>query len=191
MNRSPVTLREAVCADAEQLADLWVDLLRRSDEAARLADLVTIIERCLVDPKERIMVAEYDGQVAGAVHLRVGTMSSLNLDPVVQALSPHVFPKFRRRGIGRALMESGVAFAEESGVALVGTATTSASRDANRFMARLALAPQAIMRVAPTQLVRAKLTAQRPVTGRAGGRQISHVLAARRSLRKAQAPRVG
>ena len=95
------------------------------------------------------MVAEYDGDVAGAVHLRATTLTPINLEPVVQAISPHVLPDFRRRGVGRALMEAAVAFAEELGIAHIATAAVSGSRDANRFMARLALGPHAILRLAP------------------------------------------
>ena len=61
----------------------------------------------------------------------------------MQAISPHVFPEFRRHGVGRALMEAAVAFAEELGIAHVATAVVAGSRDANRFMARLALGPYA------------------------------------------------
>ena len=84
-------------------------------------------------------------------------------------------------------MESAVSFAEEIGVTHVVSAATSGSRDANRFMARLGLGPQAMYRVAPTASVRARLTAQRPARTTAdGGRQLSRVLAARRSMRRSQ-----
>ena len=132
------------------------------------------------------MVAEYDGQVAGAVHLRAATMTPLNLEPVVQTISPHVFPEFRRHGVGRALMEASVAFAEELGIGHVATAVVAGSRDANRFMARLALGPYALLRVASVHALKAKLSSQRPQVVRpTPGR--SPVLAVRRSLRKSQA----
>ena len=140
------------------------------------------------------MVAEYDGDVAGAVHLRASTLTPINLEPVVQAISPHVLPAFRRRGVGRTLMEAAVAFAEERGIAHIATAAVSGSRDANRFMARLALGPHAILRLAPTAMVQAKLDAQAPAigvtAGRSGTRQLTHVLAARRSSRRAQRHRI-
>jgi hypothetical protein len=62
----------------------------------------------------------------------------------------------------------------------------SGSRDANRFMARLALGPHAVLRLAPTAMVQAKLDAQSPTTARTSARQLTHVLAARRSSRRAQ-----
>ena len=182
MMRSLVSLRTALPSDASVLAELWADVLRRADHAERIADLVKVIEAAAESPADRLVIAEYDGEVAGAVHLRCTTMSPINLEPLVQAISPHVFPQFRRRGVGRALMEAAVSYAEELGIGYVATAASSGSRDANRFMARLALGP-AVLRVAATPLVRAKLTAQRPVTG-SGGRHLTQVLAARRSMRR-------
>ena len=67
------------------------------------------------------------GGAAGAVLLQVATLTPLNLEPTVQIVSPHVFPAFRRRGVGRALMDSAVGFAEELGVDHVASGSSSAS----------------------------------------------------------------
>lgn len=189
MSRSLVSLRSALPSDAPVLVELWTEVLRRADRDEQMADLVQVIERVAQSADERLVVAEYDGEVAGAVHLRVDTLSPLNLERTVQAISPHVLPAFRRRGVGRALMEAAVSWAEEIGVGYVATAAASSSRDANRFMARLALGPCAVLRVAPTLAVRAKLTAQRPAAQRTMGRQLPQVLAARRSQRRQTATR--
>lgn len=183
MIRSPVALRDAVPTDAHVLAALWVDALRRSDPAGHVQDLTGIIASAAENPHERLVVAEHDGVVAGAVFLRATTATPLNLDPIVQAVSPHVFPEFRGRGVGGALLEAAAAFADERGIGHVGSASLSASRDANRFMARLGLRPQAVLRVGSVAGLRGRLAAQRPVPGRARGRQIGAVLAARRSQR--------
>ncbi|MCD4526393.1 GNAT family N-acetyltransferase [Nocardioides sp. cx-173] len=185
MSRSLVSLREAELPDAPVLVELWADGLRRADRQDQEADLELIIKGASASPEQRLIVAEYDGRLAGAILLRVAPLSALNLEQTVQAVSPHVFPQYRRHGIGRALMECAVGFAEELGVAHVATAATSGSRDANRFMARLALGPHATLRLAPTAAVRAKLTAQRPALA-GNGRQLTRVLAARRSMRRAQ-----
>jgi ribosomal protein S18 acetylase RimI-like enzyme len=189
VKRTQVSLRQASPDDAPVLTEIWSEVLRRADDDDRIADLEAIIARSTPVDGEQIVVAEYDGEVAGAVYLRASTLSPLNLEPVVQAISPHVLPAFRRRGIGRALMGAAVTFADERGIAHIATAAVSGSRDANRFMARLALGPHAILRLAPTAMVQAKLDAQAPaaVTARrSGGRQLTHVLAARRSTRRAQ-----
>jgi GNAT superfamily N-acetyltransferase len=194
VKRTQVSLRLAVPEDAPVLAEVWAQVLRRVDHAEQIADLEEVIARVTPLDDERIVVAEYDGELAGAVHLRATNLSPINLEPVVQAISPHVLPQFRRRGVGRALMGAAVAFAEERGVTHVATAAVSGDRDANRFMARLALGPYAVLRLAPAAMVKAKLDAQSPAVGltigRSGARQLTHVLAARRSSRRAQRPRV-
>lgn len=187
MSRSLVSLRCAELSDAPALAELWCDALRRADRQDHIADLELVIKKAAASPEQRLLVADLDGAVAGAILLRVTSLTPINLEQVVQAISPHVFPQYRRHGIGRLLMESAVSFAEELGVAHVGTAASSGSRDANRFMARLGLGPHAMLRLAPTVAVRAKLNAQRPALAATGGRQLTRVLAARRSMRRAQA----
>lgn len=190
MSRSMVTLRCAEVSDAPVLAELWADAVRRADHQDQVADLELVIKTAAASPERRLLVADHDGVLAGAVFLRVCTLSPINLEQTVQAISPHVFPQFRRHGIGRLLMESAVAFAEELGIAHVATAANSGSRDANRFMARLAFGPHATLRVAPTQVVRAKLTARLPALPATNGRQRTRVLAARRSMRRAQSPTI-
>ena len=125
MSRSLVFLRDALPADAETLAELWVDVMRRGDEAERLADLVRVVETAGQDPDQRLLVAEYDGRIAGGVHLRLTTVSPLNLDTSVQVMSPQVFPEFRRHGVGRALMDAAVGWAEERGASHLATAAAS------------------------------------------------------------------
>lgn len=186
MSRTLVTLREADISDAPFLAELWSEALRRADMVEQLDDMEQIIRRVEQSPEQRLTIAEYDGERAGGVYLRVSTLTPLNLEPTVQALSPHVVSGFRRKGVGRQLMDAAVCFAEELGIAHVTTAASSGSRDANRFMARLGFGPQAMLRVAATHAVRAKLTAQLPHSQRIpGGRpQLGQVMAARRSMRR-------
>ena len=187
MTRSLVSLRAASPADAAYLAELWTDVIRRTGPEDQVADIETVLARVEASPDERIVVAEYDGEFAGAVHLQATTMSALNQEPVVRALSPHVLPRFQRHGIGSALMDTAVSWAEELGIAHVATAAVAGSRDANRFMARIALGPYAVLRVATTHAVRSRLSAHRRPATSTGGRQLTQVLAARRSLRRSRA----
>ena len=188
MTRSLVTLRAAEISDAPFLAELWAGALRRAEPQEHVADLEQIIKTAATSPEQRLVVADYDGQPAGAVLLKITTVTSLNLDLAVRVLSPHVAPAYRRHGIGRMLMECAAAFAEEAGVPQLCTAVTAGSRDGNRFMARLALGPLATYRVAPVSAVRARLAAQRPMAAApaGNGRHLTRVLAARRSARRAQ-----
>ena len=193
MSRHLVTLRNAVPTDVEFLRELWCDVIRRADCSVQDEDLHTVIGAAGLTDDDRLVVAEYDGQPAGAIYLRATTVSPINLERVVQAVSPHVLPQFRRHGIGSALMDVAVTFAEERGIGHIGAAATSASRDSNRFFARLSMGPQAVFRVATTQAVRLKLGARRTslthtpfaaLSGTKGNRHIDRVLAARRGRRR-------
>ena len=185
MSRTPVSHRVATTEDSVFLADLWQHNLRRVDPQDQAADLELIIKSCEESSEHRLVIAEYDGEPAGAVLLSVSTLSPINLEPVVEAMAPFVAPGFRRRGVGHTLMEAAVVYAEELGIGHISTGVASSSRSSNRFMARLGFGPHAVLRVASTAVVRNKLTVQlhgrtRPL----GTRPVNQVLAARRSLRR-------
>lgn len=189
--RHQVMLRPAKDSDATSLATVWDDALRRGDRAQQIEDVRRLVDRVSATHEERIVVAEVDGEVVGAVHLAATTLTPINLEPVLRAVSPHVLPAHRRHGVGTALMEAAVSFAEELGIACIGTAVNASARDSNRFMARLALGPAAMLRVAPTGAVKGRLAAQRPGPVRHAGRALPRVLAARRSMRRGAAGGVG
>ncbi|HEY9564230.1 MAG TPA: GNAT family N-acetyltransferase [Nocardioides sp.] len=183
MSRTAATLRGATTDDAAALVGLWSDLLRRGTPSDLLEEMKEVIGRIAKNPAEQIVIADCDGAVAGAVILRTSPLTPFNSEVAVQAISPHVAPAFRRRGIGHQLMEAAVQHAEEQGVGHVAAASLSNSRDAHRFLARMALAPQAVLRIAPTHVVRTKLSGRRPTS--APHRQpLGQVLAQRRSLRR-------
>ena len=192
MSRFAVTLRQARSGDAPVLASLWSGQLRRGTVEEQVADCLALIARAETDPTQRLLVAELDGETAGAVLLESTTASAINREPVISVVAPRVFDRFRRHGVGSALVEAGVQFADDLGVAHVGVAATAGSRDANRFMARLSLAPVAMWRVSTTAAVRSRLGAVRPSAARsgasAGSRQIDRVLAARRLRRRDEVP---
>lgn len=183
MSRIPVVVRPALPVDAPALVAVWSDVLRRGSAEQRLADVARVIEEATDTSDRLVVVAECDGEVAGAVYLQSTTLSPLNLEPACYAVSPHVLPEFRRRGVGSALMEAAVRFAEDDGVALVATAANAEWRDANRFFARMSLAPQAILRIAPTQQLRSRLAGRPRRTARPRPASIDRVLAVRRVRR--------
>lgn len=177
--RSAINLRVATVADAPDLVEVWSGVIRRAGREAQVAELEVVLADAQARDDVRVVVAEYDGRIAGAVYLMVSTVTPLNLEPALITVSPHVLPQYRRRGVGRALVDASVSWAEELGIGYIATAATAGARDANRFMARLALAPLAMVRVAPTPLVRAKLVSHAPATHSSRAR----VLSARRSRR--------
>jgi len=174
-------MREATLADVERLTELWAPYLRRGAADEPLTDVATAIEQLADRPGERLLVAEYDGEFAGAVYFKATQYSPVNSELVVQIHNLCVEPAHRRHGIGKALLESGVTWAEELGIGYVATAADAGSREANRFMARLALGPQAVLRVATTCAVRARLSSRQ-----SAGRQVTQVLAVRRSQRSSR-----
>lgn len=185
MSRTPVTLRSAEASDISSLRELWGDILRRGGPEEQQADVAAILAEARERNDRCVAVAEVDGVVAGAVFLQATTFTPLNLEPAVLAVSPHVFPQFRRRGVGSALMEAACRFAEQNGITHISTAAAAESRDANRFMARLSFAPQAMLRAATTSAVRARLPKARQGTPAATSRKkIDRVLAARRVRRE-------
>lgn len=180
MIRTVVEVRAAVSDDAPVLRELWADILRRGTASDQEADVLSVIADCAVRSDRCIAVATIEGRIAGAVLLEATTLSPLNLDTAVLAVSPHVLAEFRRRGVGTALMDAATRFAESHGIGMVATAAMANSRDANRFMARLSLTPQATLRAASTSTLRAKLAGRRSTARNRGSRQIDKVLAARR-----------
>lgn len=188
MTRSLVKLREATVDDALFLAELWRENLRRADRQDQVADLEIVIKTAAASREQRLVVAECAGAPVGAVFLKATTMSPINLEPVVQTLMPHVLASARRKGVGRALMEEAVSFADELGVGHIMTAASSTSRDGNRFLARFGFGAHAMVRVAQTPMLRGKLTARMTAGQRAVANRghLGHVLAARRSMRSAR-----
>jgi GNAT superfamily N-acetyltransferase len=187
MSRQAVTMRRANSGDVPFLVELWSDMLRRADRQDQVHDLEIIVKEAAESPERRLLVADYDGHPAGAVLLRVVPITPLNLEPAVQAVAPLVTPSFRGRGIGSALMEAAVQWADDLGIGHITTAAPAGSRTGNRFMARLSLGPQATLRASSTALVRAKLAALQPPAARmpdrmASRRHLGQVLAARRQL---------
>ncbi|HCB04140.1 MAG TPA: GNAT family N-acetyltransferase [Nocardioides sp.] len=184
MSRQPVSMRQATIDDVPFLIEVWSPMLRKADRQDQVHDLELIVKEAAESPEQRLLVAEYDGEPAGAVLLRVTPMTPLNLEPTVMALAPHVTPSFRGKGIGSALMEAAVLWAEDLGIGHITTAAASSSRSGNRFMARLSLGPQAVLRASSTQLVRAKLASLQPAGARSNrmAPRRHHVLAVRRQL---------
>jgi GNAT superfamily N-acetyltransferase len=189
VSRSAVHIRAVHLDDAEELLAVWQTLPPRlaAQEQAR-AEVEGTIRKVLASERERIVVAEVSGRLAGALHLRIAPLAPLSSDLAVFTSHLNVVPEFRRRGIARGLMESAVTWAEENAIVHVVAMSAVNSRDTSRFMARLGLAQAAVVRVAPTATLRAKLPVDLPGVSRpvASNRQIGQVLAARRSLRRNQ-----
>jgi GNAT superfamily N-acetyltransferase len=190
--RNPVHVRDAMPADAEALWGIWAGPFGRERDCggAVLADTQASVARIGADPDQRLLVAVIDDQVAGALHLVRAPLSPIHSESAVHVMHLQVLEGFRRHGVGHALMEATVSWAEEKDTTHVLAAASVGSRDANRFMARLGLAQLAVVRTATVSSLRAKLPVETPAAARMGNRthrSVGQVLAQRRSLRRAQA----
>ncbi|GAC1380612.1 MAG: hypothetical protein NVSMB48_06990 [Marmoricola sp.] len=185
MARVPLNIREAVADDADALLAMWEATGTGILSLSARTEAERAIERVHASALERLVVIEVEGGVVAVVHLRRGPMSPLHMEEAVHTSFLLVRQDHRRHGYARALVDVGVTWAEELGLDFVTALTTAASRDANRFLARLGLASAATYRVAPAALLRARLSpAQRRGVAARG-----QVLAQRRTMRRRQATR--
>jgi len=203
--RSPVHVRDAVADDAAALVEVWSHFGDRATdrpvgaEGERAAEVVihgpalieaeASIARLADAPDERLLVAVIEEQVVGAVHLQRRPLSPIHVETGVFVMHLQVVDAFRRHGVGRALLEATVTWAEEQDASHVIAAAAVASRDANRFMARLGLGQLAVVRGATVPALRAKLPLEPPAAARVGSRShrnVGQVLVQRRSMRRSR-----
>jgi GNAT superfamily N-acetyltransferase len=191
-----VSLRSVRVEDAPDLLELWSEFSRRQHRAEDAYDEVAqAIRSAMAADDARIVVAELGERFAGAVHLSVRPLSPMTAERAVHASHLRVVPDLRRRGVGRVLVEAAVSWAEELGLGHVAASSVMNSRNGNRFLARLGLAPAAVMRVSTTSQLRARLPAELPGAARPAmaarplpNKHLGQVLAARRSARRQQNP---
>jgi GNAT superfamily N-acetyltransferase len=192
MVRNPVQVRNASPDDAEALVEIWGTGRHTGQEGAPpvLHEAVAAVARIAADPDQRLLVALLDDRVAGAAHLSRGSLTPIHEDAAVFVNHLQVLDRCRRHGVGRALMEAAVTWAEEKGTPHVVAAAAVSSRDSNRFMARLGLGQIAVVRGASVASLRAKLPVEPPAAARVSTRNhrsVGQVLVQRRSLRRSQA----
>lgn len=185
MARLPLTTRDAVPSDAEALSSMWANQSTGLVTPASAEESALAIDRIAGSLAERLVVGEVEGRIVGVVYLRRGPLSPLHTDEGVHTSFLLVRPEFRHHGYARALIEVGVSWAEELDLSHVTALTTAASREANRFLVRLGLSSTATMRIAPTAVLRAKLSP----APRAGATSRAQMLAQRRSMRRRQTVR--
>ncbi|MCA1824576.1 MAG: N-acetyltransferase family protein [Mycobacteriales bacterium] len=171
MRRVPVLVRAATRADLPALLDLWSQMRDTGPRRAGrglTADTNAAVGQRYADAMSRadcrLLVATAHDTIAGMALLTEATSSALFDIPAVQVTHLCVGDGFRRRGIGKALLEAAVAYAEELGVEQIAVGVYPGHRDTNRFFARLGFAPVLVRRIAPVAVVRRQLA---PAEGRA------------------------
>lgn len=184
MSRTPVSIRMACPDDAAELIEVWTrsggDLDRPPASGscdARLSEATGSIARIAADPEQQLLVAELDGRMLGAMHLRRGPISPLQLAEIVHVSHLYVLPDLRRRGIASALLSAAARWAEEKDSSHLIAISPAQSRDAQRFLARLGFGQMAVVRAAEVPGLLARFSGSHP-----GRRQTSRLIAARRTL---------
>ena len=183
MSRSLVAMREATLADVELLAELWQPFLRRgtADEPLQRRRHRDRATRA-TDRASGSWSREYDGGFAGAVFLKAAAYSPVNSEPVLQvhnlARRARPPPARHRQGAAGVLRSPG---------------PRSSGSGTSRPRPRPAPAR-------PTASWRGSRSGRRPCCGsrrpapcapsspsrQSAGRQVTQVLAARRSLRSSR-----
>lgn len=189
MSRPTLVVRDAQPADAERLVELWSEAARQADPARphSACDAEAAIAQIAASSEERLLVGEHEDQVVAAVHLARVPLTPIHTEHAVQSSFLVVDPAHRKHGYGRALLEAAVAWAEEKDIRHVTATTGSASRDTNRFFARLGLGTVATVRLSTTAVLRKRLSPDRGIRATASSRHLGEVIAARRSLRRRRA----
>jgi len=193
--RAPLTVRTAVASDTPALLALWrdtaytatADALRGADEVEATRAMATIAD----DPLSRIVVAVHDARVVGAVFLRRIALSPLVSTELLSMTHLQVDPACARRGVGTALVEAAVEWAEQHQIQSVLTYSQPDDRPANRFLARLGFGQVGTVRSGPVATVRAALPSDAGAVAKGSRRRVGtrstavgQVVAARRFQRR-------
>jgi N-acetylglutamate synthase-like GNAT family acetyltransferase len=127
-----LTIRDASADDAQSLARL-VGQLGYPAESAALAERVN---RLTSSPADRLVVAELDGHVVGLVSIHVSLVLEYD-EPAAKLGALAVDERYRRRGIGEALVAAMEDEARVRGCRLIYLTSAQPRSDAHAFYRRI------------------------------------------------------
>lgn len=151
-----------------------------SKEAAGRALTDGRLSTALRRPGVHSFVARMDGEPVGYA---IASENPFGLSPQAELAIEQLWvgPDARRHGVAKSLLAAVLSTAERSGCEVVVSNVPTASRDANRFFARLGFASVITRRVVSTSALRRKLAPESVETGH-------ELLRRRRSLRSRAFP---
>ena len=188
----PVQVRDANESDAAAVSALWSELVGLPGaETVGGEPPEVLVEKAVVrysvDDSGRIVVAEIDGTVVGCGFMSIGVATPLDEGRVVHLSHVKVAAGYGRQGVGSALVEATLTWAEQQGLDSVVTSVPTHDREVNRFLARLGMTPAASLRAASVAALRVRLPHDPSVVARQSGRMsrsVGQVVAARRYQRR-------
>jgi GNAT superfamily N-acetyltransferase len=122
-----ISVREARLSDADELADLTIQLGYAVDVPAVQRRLTGLLQRT----DQRFIVADVEGHVAGWLHAAIS--ESVEADPYVAIVGLVVDRGHRRHGIGRRLLAKAEKWAREQRCTVVRLRSSAARTAAHRF----------------------------------------------------------
>jgi GNAT superfamily N-acetyltransferase len=122
-----ISVREARLSDADELADLTIQLGYAVDVPAVQRRLTGLLQRT----DQRFIVADVEGHVAGWLHAAIS--ESVEADPYVAIVGLVVDRGHRRHGIGRRLLAEAEKWAREQRCTVVRLRSSAARTAAHRF----------------------------------------------------------
>ncbi|MBE7188212.1 GNAT family N-acetyltransferase [Jatrophihabitans endophyticus] len=159
MTRAIVRVRPAQADDVEAVVALVRAAdLRTGTRAVPDDELAARVRTLFADDGRVFLVAvDDDDAVAGLLAARHEPAGAVDLTPVLHISHLVVRPDERRRGAGRALLTAAVQIAEQAGAEHVLATVAAASREGNRYLARIGFAPLVLQRIAPVGVLRRSL----------------------------------
>lgn len=123
-----IVIREARAGDAEALAKLSREEMGYDYPADRVGEK---LEKLLAGGKDKILIAELDGQAVGYVHLN--DYDVLYADHMKNIMGIAVSSQHRRMGIGGKLLRAAEAWARETGASAVRLVSGESRTGAHAF----------------------------------------------------------
>jgi N-acetylglutamate synthase-like GNAT family acetyltransferase len=125
-----MSIRDAEMRDLERVAELATEL----GYPTTAVQMEPRLARMLASVRDRVLVAEMDGHVAGWIHIKLE--DALESDTYGEIRGLIVGDGFRSRGIGLELMRAGEAWLRELGIARLRVRSNVIRVDAHRFYER-------------------------------------------------------
>ena len=141
-------IRMAEKRDVPRIVELYHELTITDSQVEHsrnpsLADYQLVFAEIRADPRQKLFVAEFHGEVVGTIVLLVVPNLSHNGTPWALLENLIVTEKHRRRGLGRMLLEHAVGLARKSGCHMVELCSDVRRKEAHKLYDSMGFQAQA------------------------------------------------